>query len=50
MQTLSYTICFSAELHERRVLIEIEKISHDQAAGRKVSVPFGTLPRSTRRL
>jgi len=48
VQTLANTICLGAELDQRRIRVEVEEIAH-QAAGRKVNVPFGTVPRCTRR-
>src|SRR5687768_15234447 len=59
MLRLAHAVRLDAELEEGRVLVEVEQITHcrrgqesgvrDQAAGRKASVPFGTLPRSTSR-
>ena len=47
---LADAICFSAQLQQRSVGIEVEEIAgFAHAAGRKVRVPFGILPRSTSR-
>ena len=50
MLFLAHAICLSAQLEKRSVGVEVEKfLGLGHAAGRKVRVPLGILPRSTSR-
>ena len=49
MESLPDAVFLHAQLDERGIGVEIEKVARHHAAGRNVKVPFGTLPLSTRR-